>query len=133
MKNKPAPLLNPGTLQPMTAKELDGVFCDELVQQELDDTTAYISIPDEIREYCRMYRPSPLCRAYRREKCKKIAFWSCISHRIRVYSFLSPKRNLFAIYSNEVTSAAKQQIGEVRKMRLAKRLAFFHFDFPFGV
>ena len=42
MKNKPAPLLNPGTLKPMTAKELDGVFCDELVQQELDDTTAYI-------------------------------------------------------------------------------------------
>ena len=51
MKNKPAPLLNPGTLQPMTAKELDGVFCDELVQQELDDTTPYIPIPDEIREY----------------------------------------------------------------------------------
>ena len=68
MKNKPAPLLNPGTLQPMTAKELDGVFCDELVQQELDDTTAYIPIPDEIREYYRMYRPSPLCRAYRLEE-----------------------------------------------------------------
>ena len=59
MKVKPAPLLNPGTLKPMTAKELDGVFCDELVQQELDDTTAYIPIPDEIREYYRMYRPSP--------------------------------------------------------------------------
>lgn len=42
MKNKPAPLLNPGTLKPMTARELDGVFCDELVQQELDDTTVYI-------------------------------------------------------------------------------------------
>ena len=42
MKNKPAPLLNPGTLKPMTARELDGVFCDELVQQELDDTTACI-------------------------------------------------------------------------------------------
>ena len=42
MKNKPAPLLNPGTLKPMMARELDGVFCDELVQQELDDTTAYI-------------------------------------------------------------------------------------------
>lgn len=42
MKNKPAPLLNPGTLKPMTARELDGVFCDELVQQEPDDTTAYI-------------------------------------------------------------------------------------------
>ena len=40
MKNKPAPLLTPGTLKPMTARELDGVFCDELVQQELDDTTA---------------------------------------------------------------------------------------------
>lgn len=37
MKNKPAPLLNPGTLKPMTARELDGVFCDEL-----DDTTACI-------------------------------------------------------------------------------------------
>ena len=68
MKNKPAPLLNPGTLQPMTAKELDGVFCDELVQQGLDDTTAYIPIPGEIREYYRMYRPSPLCRAYRLEE-----------------------------------------------------------------
>lgn len=42
MKNKPSPLLNPGTLKPMTARELDGVFCDELVQQELDDTTACI-------------------------------------------------------------------------------------------
>lgn len=52
----------------MTAKELDGVFCDELVQQELDDTTAYIPIPGEIREYYRMYRPSPLCRAYRLEE-----------------------------------------------------------------
>ena len=51
MKNKPAPLLNPGTLQPMTAKELDGVFCDELVQQELDDTTPYFPIPQEILEY----------------------------------------------------------------------------------
>ena len=71
MKNKPAPLLNPGTLQPMTAKELDGVFCDELVQQELDDTTAYIPIPGEIREYYRMYRPSPLCRAYRLEEALK--------------------------------------------------------------
>lgn len=86
------PLLNPGTLKPMTARELDGVFCDELA-----DTTACIPIPDEIREYCRMYRPSPLCRAYRREKCKKIAFWSCISRRIRVYSFLHLNCNQVAI------------------------------------
>ncbi len=64
MKNKPAPLLNPGTLEPMTAQELAPVFCDELVAQELDDTTAYFEIPDEIKKFYKMYRPSPLVRAY---------------------------------------------------------------------
>ncbi|MGN1083498.1 MAG: TrpB-like pyridoxal phosphate-dependent enzyme [Lachnospiraceae bacterium] len=64
MKNKPAPLLNPGTLQPMTYEDLRPVFCDELVRQELDDTTAYIEIPEEIRNFYKMYRPSPLVRAY---------------------------------------------------------------------
>ncbi|MBO4404326.1 MAG: TrpB-like pyridoxal phosphate-dependent enzyme [Treponema sp.] len=68
MKNKPAPLLNPGTHKPMTFDELRPVFCDELVKQELDDTTANIAIPDEIREFYRMYRPSPLVRAYCLEK-----------------------------------------------------------------
>lgn len=68
MKNKPAPLLNPGTLQPMTAEELGVVFCDELVKQELDDTTAYFDIPQEIRDFYKMYRPSPLVRAYCLEK-----------------------------------------------------------------
>lgn len=68
MKNKPAPLLNPGTLQPMTAEELGMVFCDELVKQELDDTTAYFDIPQEIRDFYKMYRPSPLVRAYCLEK-----------------------------------------------------------------
>jgi len=64
MKNKPAPLLNPGTLEPMTAEELSVVFCDELVKQELDDVNAYIDIPEEIRNFYKMYRPSPLVRAY---------------------------------------------------------------------
>lgn len=64
MKNKPAPLLNPGTLQPMTVEELSGVFCAELAKQELDDTTAYIDIPEEILKFYKMYRPSPLVRAY---------------------------------------------------------------------
>ena len=64
MKNKPAPLLNPETLQPMTAEELKHVFCDELAAQELDDTTAYIPIPQEIQDFYKMYRPSPLVRAY---------------------------------------------------------------------
>ena len=68
MKNKPAPLLNPGTLKPMTAEELAPVFCEELVRQELDDTTAYIPIPEEIQDFYKMYRPSPLVRAYCLEK-----------------------------------------------------------------
>ena len=68
MKNKPAPLLNPGTLKPMTAEELAPVFCEELVRQELDDTTAYIPIPEEIQDFYKMYRPSPLVRAYCFEK-----------------------------------------------------------------
>lgn len=68
MKNKPAPLLNPQTLEPMTAEELGAVFCDELVQQELDDTNPYIEIPQEIRDFYKMYRPSPLVRAYCLEK-----------------------------------------------------------------
>ncbi len=64
MKKKPAPLLNPATLKPMTAEELSHVFCDELVKQELDDETAYFEIPREIRDFYKMYRPSPLVRAY---------------------------------------------------------------------
>ena len=64
MKNKPAPLLNPGTLQPMTAQELGAVFCEELVAQELDNENAYIPIPEEIQSFYKMYRPSPLVRAY---------------------------------------------------------------------
>lgn len=68
MKEKPAPLLNPQTLKPMTAQELGEVFCEELVQQELDDKNAYIPIPQEIRDFYKMYRPSPLVRAYCLEK-----------------------------------------------------------------
>ena len=68
MQSKPAPLLHPETHQPMTAEDLAGVFCDELIRQELDDTTAYIPIPDEIRDFYKMYRPAPLIRAYCLEK-----------------------------------------------------------------
>ena len=64
MKHKPAPLLHPGTLEPMKAEDLAGVFCEELVQQELDDNTAFFEIPEEIRSFYKMYRPSPLVRAY---------------------------------------------------------------------
>lgn len=68
MKNKPAPLLNPGTLQPITLEELEPIFCTELAKQELDDTTAYFDIPEEIRAFYKMYRPAPLVRAYCLEK-----------------------------------------------------------------
>ena len=64
MKNKPASLLNPDTLQPMTYDDLRPVFCDELIKQELDDTTPYVEIPEEIRSFYKMYRPAPLVRAY---------------------------------------------------------------------
>ena len=64
MKNKPAPLMNPDTLQPMTYDDLRPVFCDELIKQELDDTTPYVEIPEEIRSFYKMYRPAPLVRAY---------------------------------------------------------------------
>ncbi len=68
MKTKPAPLLNGQTFKPVTAEELKAVFCDELVAQELDDTTPYIPIPEEILDFYKMYRPSPLVRAYCLEK-----------------------------------------------------------------
>lgn len=68
MKNKPAPLLNPATLEPMTFEELREIFCDELVRQELNDTDAYIDIPQEIQDFYKMYRPAPLVRAYCLEK-----------------------------------------------------------------
>jgi len=68
MKKKPAPLIVPSTLKPCTAKDLEPVFCGDLVRQELDDTTAYFPIPDEIRNFYRMFRPSPLIRAYFLEK-----------------------------------------------------------------
>ena len=64
MKVKPAPLLNPGTHKPMKAEELAGVFCEELIKQELDDTTPFFDIPEPIRNFYKMYRPSPLVRAY---------------------------------------------------------------------
>ena len=68
MKTKPAPLLNPGTGKPLSAAELTPIFCEELVRQELDNDTAFFPIPDEIRDFYKMYRPSPLVRAYCLEK-----------------------------------------------------------------
>jgi tryptophan synthase beta chain len=68
MKEQPAPMLNPGTMQPMTAEDLYPVFCEELAKQEMDETTRYFDIPEEIQAFYRMFRPSPLIRAYNLEK-----------------------------------------------------------------
>ena len=68
MINKPAPLLHPETMKPITLDELSEVFCRELARQELDDTTAYFPIPQEILDFYKMYRPAPLVRAYCLEK-----------------------------------------------------------------
>ncbi len=68
MKNKPAPLLNPGTLEPASLEELSVVFCEELAKQELDVDTAYVDIPERIQDFYKMYRPAPLVRAYCLEK-----------------------------------------------------------------
>ena len=64
MKKKPAPLVDPATKEPLPAEALEQVFCRECVRQELDETTPYIEIPGPVAEFYRMYRPSPLVRAY---------------------------------------------------------------------
>ena len=68
MKNKPAPLLNPGTLQPLSFEEMQPIFCDELIRQELNDQDAWIEIPKPIQDFYKMYRPSPLTHAEFLEK-----------------------------------------------------------------
>ena len=68
MKKKPAPLVNPKTMKPITLDELSEVFCRELAIQELDDVTPYIDIPEELVDFYKMYRPAPLIRAYCLEK-----------------------------------------------------------------
>jgi len=68
MKNKPEPMLHPGTLKPVTADDLASVFCKGVIEQELDDTTRLIPIPEDIQDFYRAYRPSAVIRAYYLEK-----------------------------------------------------------------
>ena len=68
MKNKPAPLINPGTGKPLTLDDLNPIFCEDLNKQELDNDTKFFDIPEEIQNFYKMYRPSPLVRAYFLEK-----------------------------------------------------------------
>lgn len=68
MVNKPAPLIHPGTHEPLTVDQLKPIFCEELCKQELDDDTRYVDIPEEVQEFYKIFRPSPLIRAYQLEK-----------------------------------------------------------------
>ena len=68
MKQKPAALLNPATLQPLRQEDLTPIFCEELVKQEFDDTSRFIDIPQEVLDFYKMYRPSPLVHATFLEK-----------------------------------------------------------------
>ncbi|HOO25297.1 MAG TPA: TrpB-like pyridoxal phosphate-dependent enzyme [Clostridiales bacterium] len=68
MKSLPDPMLNPGTLQPLTEEELYPIFCEELAKQEMDTKTQYIDIPQGIQDFYKMFRPAPLIRAYCLEK-----------------------------------------------------------------
>jgi len=68
MKEQPDPMLNPATLKPVSAEDLYPVFCEELAKQEMDGTTRYFDIPEEVQNFYKMFRPSPLIRAYNLEK-----------------------------------------------------------------
>ncbi|WNX84215.1 TrpB-like pyridoxal phosphate-dependent enzyme [Agathobaculum sp. NTUH-O15-33] len=68
MKEQPDPMLNPGTMEPLEEKDLYPIFCEKLAHQEMDGETRYVDIPDGIMEEYRIYRPSPLIRAYNLEK-----------------------------------------------------------------
>jgi len=68
MKEQPDPMLDPGTLQPLTEEALYPIFCKELSHQEMDGVTEFVDIPEPVREVYQMYRPSPLVRAYHLEK-----------------------------------------------------------------
>ena len=68
MKEVPDPFINPATGKPCSADDLRPVFCDALIEQELDNTNKFVEIPEEIRDFYKMYRPSPLTRAYNLEK-----------------------------------------------------------------
>ena len=74
MKNKPDPILNPATKKPVSADDLSPVFCDEVIKQELNETESYIPIPQGVLDFYKMYRPSPVVRAYCLEKAWLLLF-----------------------------------------------------------
>lgn len=68
MPEQPDPMLNPATGKPLTEEALYPIFCKELAHQEMDGQTRWVDIPEGILEEFRIYRPSPLIRAYNLEQ-----------------------------------------------------------------
>jgi len=68
MKENHDPYINPGTMRPAKLEDLYPVFCEELAKQEMDNETRYVDIPEKVLGFYKIYRPSPLCRAYNLEK-----------------------------------------------------------------
>ena len=125
MKKKPATLLNPTTHQPMTAEELEAVFCRELIKQELDNDNRYIPIPQEIQDFYKMYRPAPLVRAYCLEKKldtpAKIYYKfegnapDYISRDLRECSEIVSNLDARMLHLNEAIMAVKEEAREERE------------------
>lgn len=67
MKNKPLPPLNPATKQPLNPADLEPIFAKGLIEQEVSQDP-WIEIPDEVADLYKIYRPTPLVRAYGLEK-----------------------------------------------------------------
>ena len=85
MKNKPAPLIHPGTLQPLKFEDMQPIFCDELIRQELDNENPYIPIPEEVLDFYKMYRPSPLVHAVFLEKALDTPAISIINSKATIH------------------------------------------------
>ena len=98
MKDKPAPLVNQGTGKPVTFDDLKPVFCDELIEQELNDTDRYIEIPEEIRDFYKMYRPSPLVRAY------------CLEEKLQ-----TPAKIYYKFEGNNTSGSHKHRLTTLRR------------------
>ena len=117
MKNKPAPLIHPGTLQPLKFEDMQPIFCDELIRQELDNDTAFIPIPDEIQNFYKMYRPSPLVHAVFLEKALDTPAHIFYKFEVKVSYEQKPfRREVMRTYGADVTPSPSMDTAIGRKI-----------------
>ena len=111
MKNKPAPMLNPATKKPVTFEDLRPVFCDELIRQELNETDAFIDIPDEVLAFYKMYRPSPLVHAEFLERA--------LNTPAKIYYLLLRELLVYLVPRLGPVEAARRVLHADRELRVA--------------